>query len=118
VSSKNVCGKFCEYSEKVSWKDKRIGEFIMVAEVATQRKDLKEVIEKIVGKLSSEFPDAEFLLEGETYSDEDAIIKIYAPSDNLNSISDKATELSLNSELEDGYFILTIVNSIEAYPIA
>jgi len=78
---------------------------------------LKEVIEKIIAKLSSEFPDAEFLLEGETYNDEDAVIKIYAPEKDLNNISDKANEVSLNSELKDGYFILTMVNSIEAYPI-
>ena len=89
----------------------------MASEVAIQRKSLKEVIEKIVAELSQEFPDAEFLLEGETYNNEDAIIKIYAPSDDLNNISDKAAELSLNSELKDGYFILTMVNSIEACPI-
>ena len=89
----------------------------MAAEVATKRKSLKEVIEKIVEKLSQEFPNAEFLLEGETYNDEDAIIKIYAPENDLNNVSDKAAELSLNSELSTGYFILTMVNSIEAYPI-
>ena len=89
----------------------------MGAEVATQRKSLKEVIEKITAELCQEFPDAEFLLEAETYNDEDAIIKIYAPSNDLNNVSDKAAELSLNSELKEGYFILTMVNSIEAYPI-
>jgi hypothetical protein len=51
----------------------------MVAEVATQRKSLKEVIEQIINELRGEFPNAEFLLEGETYNDEDAIIQIYAP---------------------------------------
>ena len=89
----------------------------MVAEVATQRKSLKEVITQIINELSREFPNAKFLLESETYDDEDAVIEIYAPESDLNNISDKASELSLCSELETGYFILTMVNSIEAYPI-
>lgn len=89
----------------------------MAVEVATQRKSLKEVITQIINELSREFPNSEFLLEGETYDDEDAIIQIYAPENDLNNISDKASELSLCSELETGYFILTMVNSIEAYPI-
>ena len=46
----------------------------MASEVATQRKNLKEVIEQIINELRREFPNAEFLLEGETYDDEDAII--------------------------------------------
>lgn len=89
----------------------------MAVEVATRRKSLKEVIDGIINELHREFPNAEFLLEGETYDDEDAIIQIYAPEIDLNDISDKASELSLCSELETGYFILTMVNSIEAYPI-
>ncbi|MBM3236812.1 hypothetical protein FJZ31_11025 [Candidatus Poribacteria bacterium] len=89
----------------------------MAAEVATKMKSLKEVIEQISNELSKEFPNAEFLLEGETYNDEDAIIQIYVTENDLNNIGDKASELSLCSELETGYFILTMVNSIEAYPI-
>ena len=89
----------------------------MTAEVAIHRKSLKAVIEQIISELRGEFPNAEFLLDGETYHDEDAIIKIYAPDDDLNMISDKASELSLDSELKTGYFILTMVNPIEAYPI-
>ncbi|MBC8461746.1 MAG: hypothetical protein H8D67_27560 [Deltaproteobacteria bacterium] len=90
---------------------------MMTAEIITQRESLKEVIEKIIKELREEFPNVEFLLEGETYNGEDAIIQIYAPENDLNNISDKASELSLYSELETGYFILTMVNSIEAYPI-
>ncbi len=89
----------------------------MVAETATQRESLKEVMEQIINELREAFPNAEFLLEGETYNDEDAIIRIYAPESDLNNISDKASELSLSSELDTGFFILTMVNSIEAYPI-
>ena len=89
----------------------------MVPEVVTQGKSLKEGIEQIISELRGEFPDAEFLLDDETYNDEDIIIKIYAPDNDLNQISDKASELSLQWELKTGYFVLPLVNSIEAYPI-
>ncbi|MFQ6040927.1 MAG: hypothetical protein ACE5PV_08735 [Candidatus Poribacteria bacterium] len=52
-----------EYSTWVIWKDKEVSEIIMVSEIANQ-----------IIKLSREFPNAEFILEGETYNDEDAII--------------------------------------------
>ncbi|MBI1924725.1 hypothetical protein HYR99_10780 [Candidatus Poribacteria bacterium] len=89
----------------------------MVAEVVTQEKSLKACVEQMINELHGEFPHAEFLLEAETYSDEDAIIRIYAHENVLNPISDKASELSLQLELKTGYFILPLVNSIEAYPI-
>ena len=81
-------------------------------------KSLKEGIEQIINELRGEFPNAEFLLDDETYNDEDIIIKIYAPDNDLNQISDKASELSLQWELKTGYFVLPLVNSIEAYPIS
>lgn len=84
---------------------------------ALEGKSLKEVIDQIIDELRGEFPNAEFLLDGEIYNDEDTIIKIYAPDKDLNQISDKASELSLQWELKMGYFILPIVNAIEAYPI-
>ena len=80
-------------------------------------KSLKEGIEQIISELRGEFPNAEFLLDDETYNDEDIIIKIYAPDNDLNQISDKASELSLQWELKTGYFILPLMNSIAAYPI-
>jgi len=73
----------------------------------------------MIRELRQLFPDAEFLIQGETYGPaEDIIVKIFVRNDNrLNEISDKAHELSLEYELETGYFIMPMTLPITCSPV-
>lgn len=83
-----------------------------------EKMTLGAATERMIAELKKLFPEAEFLIQGETYGDaEDIIVKIFAPEDELIEISDKAHEISLRYDLETSYFILPMVIPIEHYPI-
>ena len=73
----------------------------------------------MIGELKRQFPEAEFLIQGETYGPaEDVVVKIFVRDENrLNEISDKAHELSLEYELETGYFIMPMTLPITCSPV-
>ena len=80
---------------------------------------LRAVTESMIGELKRQFPEAEFLIQGETYGPaEDVVVKIFVRDENrLNEISDKAHELSLEYELETGYFIMPMTLPITCSPV-
>jgi hypothetical protein len=65
------------------------------------------------------FPDAEFLIQGQSYGPaEDITLKVFVRDEaRLNEISDKAHELSLKYELATGYFILPMTLPIACSPV-
>jgi hypothetical protein len=73
----------------------------------------------MIGELKQQFPEAEFLIQGETYGPaEDVVVKIFVRDENrLNEISDKAHELSLEYELETSYFIMPMTLPITCSPV-
>ncbi len=75
--------------------------------------------EQMIEDLRQLFPDAEFLIQGETYGTaEDIIVKVFVRDDNrLTEISRKAHELSLQYELATGYFIMPMTLPIACSPI-
>jgi len=90
-----------------------------------QRKSLARDItlgaatKRMIRELRQLFPNAEFLIQGETYGPaEDVVVKIFVRDENrLNEISDKAHELSLEYELETGYFIMPMTLPITCSPV-
>ena len=80
---------------------------------------LGAVTESMIGKLKQQFPEAEFLIQGETYGPaEDIIVKIFIQDeDRITEIDRKAHELSLEYELETGYFIMPMTLPITCSPI-
>ena len=85
----------------------------------TRDMTLGAATKRMIRELQQLFPDAEFLIQGETYGPaEDIIVKIFVRDDNrLNEISDKAHELSLEYELETGYFIMPMTLPIRCSPV-
>jgi hypothetical protein len=74
---------------------------------------------RMIRELRQLFPDAEFLIQGETYGPaEDVVVKIFVRNeDRLNEVSDRAHELSLKYELETGYFIMPMTLPITCSPV-
>lgn len=85
----------------------------------TQDMTLGAATERMIGELRQLFPEAELLIQGETYGPaEDIIVKIFVRDEHrLNEISDKAHELSLKYELETGYFIMPMTLPIACSPV-
>jgi hypothetical protein len=77
------------------------------------------VTETMIDELKQQFPEAEFLIQGETYGPaEDVIVKIFVPDENrITEIDTKAHELSLKYELETGYFIMPVTLPIRCSPV-
>ncbi|MBC8422454.1 MAG: hypothetical protein H8E01_00325 [Chloroflexi bacterium] len=85
----------------------------------TQSMPLGVATKRMIIELRQLFPDAEFLIQGETYGPaEDVIVKIFVRSDDLiTEIDRKAHELSLEYELETGYFIMPMTLPITCSPV-
>lgn len=85
----------------------------------TQSITLGAATKRMIRELRQLFPNAEFLIQGETYGPaEDVIVKIFVrDEDRLNEISDKAHEISLEYELETGYFIMPMTLPITCSPV-
>ncbi len=75
--------------------------------------------ESMIEDLRQQFPEAEFLIQGETYgSAEDIIVKIFVRDNRrITEIDRKAHELSLQYELATGYFIMPMTLPIACSPI-
>ena len=75
--------------------------------------------ETMIRELKRLFPEAEFLIQGETYGPaEDVIVKIFVRNDDrITEIDRKAHELSLEYELETGYFIMPMTLPITCSPV-
>ena len=73
----------------------------------------------MIYELKRLFPEAEFLIQGETYGPaEDVIVKIFVRNDDLiTEIDRKAHEFSLKYELETGYFIMPMTLPITCSPV-
>jgi len=73
----------------------------------------------MIRELRQLFPEAEFLIQGETYGPaEDVIVKIFVQDeDRITEIDRKAHELSLEYELETGYFIMPMTLPITCSPV-
>jgi len=80
---------------------------------------LGAVTKSMIGELKQQFPEAEFLIQGETYGPvEDIIVKIFVQDeDRITEIDRKAHELSLEYELETGYFIMPMTLPITCSPV-
>jgi hypothetical protein len=73
----------------------------------------------MIYELRQLFPEAEFLIQGETYGPaEDIIVKIFVQDEGrITEIDRKAHELSLEYELETGYFIMPMTLPITCSPV-
>ena len=89
-----------------------------MAEQTVEKVNLGVAAEQMVDELKQLFPQAEILIQGETYGDaEDIVVKIFADEDDLLEISDRAHKASLEYELKTGYFIMPMVIPMEHCPI-
>jgi len=89
-----------------------------MAEQIVEKVNLGVATEQMVDELKQLFPQAEILIQGETYGDaEDIVVKIFADEDDLLEISDRAHKASLEYELKTGYFIMPMVIPMEHCPI-
>lgn len=89
-----------------------------MAEQVLEKVSLGMAAEQMMDELKELFPQAEILIQGETYSDaEDIIVKIFADEDDLLEISDQAHKVSLEYELKTGYFIMPMIIPMEHCPI-
>jgi hypothetical protein len=79
----------------------------MAIEVADKRDSLEKVANQIIEKLRKEFPNAEYLINGEVYGDEAELIAL----DRL------ASEISFRFWEETGYDTLAMVAPMKCYPI-
>jgi hypothetical protein len=89
-----------------------------MAEQVVEKVNLGVAAEQMVGELKQLFPQAEILIQGETYGDaEDIVVKIFADEEDLLEISAKAHKASLEYELKTGYFIMPMVIPMKHCPI-
>jgi hypothetical protein len=93
----------------------------MIAErkLLAENQTLGAATERMIKELQQIFPDARFLMQGKTYGPaEDVVVKIFVRDENrLNEVSDKAHELSLEYELETGYFIMPVTLPMSCSPV-
>jgi hypothetical protein len=75
--------------------------------------------QSMIRELRQEYPEAEFLIQGETLGPaEDIIVKIFvSDEDRITEIDTKAHELSLKYELATGYFIMPMTLPISCSPV-
>ena len=89
----------------------------MVPRLTARELSLEEVAEKIIAKLQEEYPEAEYLINGEVYGEGDLYIDIYIDEKDLLALDRLANEISFRYWEETGYNILPMVAPIECYPI-
>ena len=86
--------------------------------IVTEKKDsLGSVANQIIEKLRKEFPNAEYLINGEVYGDEDLYIDIYVDEAELLALDGLANEITFRIWEETGYDILAMIAPMECYPI-
>jgi len=86
--------------------------------IVTEKKDsLESVANYIISQLRKEFPNAEYLINGEVYGDEDLYIDIYVDEKELLALDGLASEITFRSWEETGYDILAMIAPMECYPI-
>ncbi len=86
-------------------------------EATTLRPPLNEIADEIIDVLRREFPDAEYLVNGQIYGEEDLDLEIYAPEDQLMEIDRRANELTFRYWEETGHDVLPMVAPKEASPV-
>jgi hypothetical protein len=91
------------------------------AELKSKRAEKKDSLESvanyIIEELRKEFPDAEYLINGEVYGDEDRYIDLYVDDTELLALDGLANEITFRLWEETGYDILAMVAPMECYPI-
>ncbi|MBC8228325.1 hypothetical protein H8E77_02105 [bacterium] len=86
--------------------------------IVTEKKDsLESVANYIISQLRKEFPNAEYLINGEVYGDEDLYIDIYVDEAELLVLDQLASEMTFRIWEETGYDILAMIAPMECYPI-
>ena len=88
-----------------------------MAIVAEKKDSLENVANYIISQLRKEFPNAEYLINGEAYGDEDLYIDIYADEIELLVLDQLASEITFRIWEETGYDILAMIAPMECYPI-
>jgi hypothetical protein len=78
---------------------------------------LTEVAERIVEELREKFPEAEYLLNGEVYGEEDVDLEIYAPEAQVAALDREANEVTFRYWEETGYNVLPMVAPKECCPV-
>lgn len=82
-----------------------------------QEISLEEITEKIISQLQKEYPMAKFLINSETYGEEDIDIDIFAFPEDLLKLDRFANEVTYKAWEETGYNILPMIAPIEYCPI-
>ena len=85
--------------------------------IVAKKDSLENVANYIISKLRKEFPNAEYLINGEVYGDEDLYIDIYVDEAELLALDQLANEITFRIWEETGYDILAMVAPMECYPI-
>jgi len=86
--------------------------------IVTEKTDsLESVANYIISQLRKEFPNAEYLINGEVYGDEDLYIDIYVDEAELLVLDQLASEMTFRIWEETGYDILAMIAPMECYPI-
>ncbi len=88
-----------------------------MAIVAEKKDSLENVANYIISQLRKEFPNAEYLINGEVYGDEDLYIDIYVDEAELLALDQLASEITFRIWEETGYDILAMIAPMECYPI-
>ena len=80
-------------------------------------KDLAKVVQEDIDELRQRFPRAEYLLEEPRYGDEDVVVRIFGPSDEMNAIANAAAQLSAAIDQHHALFILPLVSPLIDCPV-
>jgi hypothetical protein len=80
-------------------------------------KGLAKVVQEDIDELRQRFPRAEYLLEEPRYGDEDVVVRIFGPSDEMNAIANAAAQLSAAIDQHHALFILPLVSPLIDCPV-
>ena len=76
---------------------------------------LEQAVEMFKENFATKYPEAQFLIDGEGYKDEDLDLNIYVDGDEVE-IGIYAAEISALVQQQTGYFILPFVLPRDQYP--
>jgi hypothetical protein len=76
---------------------------------------LEQAVEMFKENFAPRYPEAQFLIDGEGYEDEDLDLNIYVDGDEVE-IGIYASEISTLVQEQTGYFILPFVLPVDQYP--
>ena len=85
----------------------------MAIEAAEKKDSLESVANHIISQLQKEFPNAEYLINGEVYGDEDVDLEIYVPEEKVLEVDQFAHEVAFELTNGTGILILPMVVSKE-----